>query len=155
QISVYGPELQPEEPTEPEPTTGLPPSITTEIGDSGLEGILEERHPMTGTFRFRFGVESRYDDNLFQYSDRSLQRFNPNTSKYNGLSSADDVIVAVPLRFDYRMRSKWKTRFTLVVDPQFHAHNSARDYQIYYAAVEQKMPHDSEINFRYLLIPHY
>src|SRR5262249_6364512 len=53
QISVYGPELQPEEPTEPEPTTGLPPSITTEIGDSGLEGILEERHPMTRTFRFR------------------------------------------------------------------------------------------------------
>lgn len=151
-VGAPGEETVPPEQTIPE---RVPPLIGVEVGTSSLEGILEERKPMKGRLHFRFGFESRYDDNLYQYSERNLDRFDPNLPKFLEIGGVSDVAFSFPARVDFRFSRKSKARLSFVFEPQFYTNNPERNHQTFHVGWEQKLSHDMELNVRYFGVPSY
>ena len=152
QITVEPPESEP-----PPEISQVPEEITDDQEVAGFESVMEERRPWKGKFHFRMGVENGYDNNVFSLSSSNLAKFNTNLPKFQGLGAVNDTLIAVPVKFGYRLRanSGYETRFHLVADPQFYRNNSIRNYQLYMAGIEQKLPNHFELNLNFIFIPHY
>jgi len=141
-----------EEPDTPE----IPDTITQDdTNATDLEGILAKTKNNGHQLQFRVGLENRYDDNLFQYSDLNQERFDPDLPKFAGLSSVNDMLIAVPMRIDYDPKKYKNTSFTGIIDPHVAARNSDRNHMVYYARVEQKMSKTFTFSSRYLHMPGY
>src|SRR5262249_64138 len=130
-------------------------TATDDTNAMELEGILAKTKNNGHQVQFRVGVENRYDDNLFQYSDLNQQRFDPDLPRFLGLSSVDDMLIAVPMRVDYDPKGWKNTSFTAIVDPHFAARNSDRNHMVYYARIEQKLNKKFTFTSRYLHMPGY
>ena len=99
QITVGPPESEP-----PPEISQVPDQIIEDEEVTGFESVMEDRRPWKGKFHFRMGVENGYDDNVFSYSALNLIKFNPQLPKFQGLGAVNDTLIAVPLKFGYRIR---------------------------------------------------
>ena len=101
------------------------------------------------------GVTARYDDNVYQYSDRNLAAFNSSTAKFLGLDSTDDIILTPS--FDVRavLQGPRPTRFFGGVDLHTYAQNTKKSYQTYTLGITQRLARKTDLTLRYRFIPSF
>ena len=103
----------------------------------------------------RAGLELRYDDNVFQYSNKDLNQFDNSKAKFRSLESEDDWTLIPSVDAGYRIRHRYDTRVSLGVDAKLYERNTVKNYQVYTARVRQELPGRFEIGLRYLLVPRF
>ncbi len=105
--------------------------------------------------RATLGVTTRYDDNVYQYSDRNLSAFNSSTAKFLGLESTDDVILTPSLDIRAVFSGPRPTRFFGGVDLHTYAQNTDKSYQAYTLGVTQRLAWKTDLTLRYRFIPSF
>lgn len=101
------------------------------------------------------GVTARYDDNVYQYSDRNLAAFNSSAAKFLGLDSTDDVILTPSLDVRAVFSGPRPTRFFAGVDLYTYAQNTEKSYQAYVLGITQRLARKTDLTLRYRLIPSF
>jgi hypothetical protein len=101
------------------------------------------------------GVTTRYDDNVYQYSDRNLAAFNPSTAKFLGLDATDDLILTPSLDVRATLQGPRPTRFFAGVDLYTYAQNTNKSYQAYTLGVTQRLARKTDLTLRYRFIPSF
>ncbi len=99
------------------------------------------------------GLAVRYDDNVFQYSDRNLGRFDPALSKFSTLDSTNDIIVRPSLDVRATWKRRYATRVFAGVDVNQYTKNTDRSSQAYALGVGQRLPHNTALTLRYRFVP--
>ncbi len=111
-------------------------------------------HAAAPDLRAEAGLRVRYDDNVFQYSDRNLNRFSPGTiEKFRTLDSTDDIIVTPSIDIRATWKSRYTTRLFTGVDLNQYTKNTDRSSQTYTLGVTQRLPHDTGLTLRYRFVP--
>jgi opacity protein-like surface antigen len=104
--------------------------------------------------RAEAGLRIRYDDNVFQYSDRNLGRFSPATlNKFTTLESTDDIIVTPSIDVRATWKGRYTTRLFAGVDVNQYTKNTDRSNQTYTLGVTRQLPHDTGLTLRYRFVP--
>ncbi len=101
------------------------------------------------------GVTTRYDDNVYQYSDRNLAAFNPSTAKFLGLDATDDLILTPSLDVRATLQGPRPTRFFAGVDLYTYAQNIDKSYQAYTLGVTQRLARKTDLTLRHRFIPSF
>lgn len=99
------------------------------------------------------GLAVRYDDNVFQYSDRNLGRFNASLNKFSTLDSTDDIIVTPSIDVRAAWKRRYATRVFAGVDLNQYTKNTDRSSQTYTLGVAQLLPHRTALTLRYRFVP--
>lgn len=99
------------------------------------------------------GLAARYDDNVFQYSDRNLGRFNTALNKFSTLDSTDDVVVTPSIDVRATWKRRYATRVFAGVDLNQYTKNTDRSSQTYTLGVGQRLPHNTALTLRYRFVP--
>ncbi|MFZ5863855.1 MAG: hypothetical protein ACOYXR_13560 [Nitrospirota bacterium] len=103
--------------------------------------------------RAEAGLRIRYDDNVFQYSDRNLGRYDQTLPKFRTIESTDDIIVTPSIDIRATWKGRYTTRLFGGVDVNQYTKNTDRSSQTYTLGVTQKLPHDTGITLRYRFVP--
>lgn len=109
-------------------------------------------------FRTTLGLTARYDDNIFQYSENNLARFdpsNPSRPKYAGLDSTDDFIVSPSLDVRATLKGPRPTRVFAGIDLNAYRRNTIKNYQAYSVGISQRVVGKTDVILRYRLIPSF
>jgi hypothetical protein len=99
-----------------------------------------------------------YDDNIFRYSVRDLNRWKNNTERYpNPNSTWDDWRndVGITLTMPWKHRNKWETRFEASAKAALFAINHRKNYQRYSAAIRQSFGKEFWAEGSFAVVPSY
>lgn len=110
---------------------------TTAAGPARAADVPEERRFDGYSF-----VLSYYDDNIYDYSDEDIQRFEAgDTSGKYPIASISDFVTTLALRGDYRwdIREDSLWRLRLFFDTAFYAKNTDRSNQRFAASLQRPM----------------
>lgn len=103
--------------------------------------------------RASVGLRVRYDDNVFQYSDRNLSRFDSALPKFSTLDSTDDVIVTPSVDLRVTWKGRYATRAFAGVDVNRYAKNTDRSSATYTLGVSQRVSPYNDLTLRYRFVP--
>lgn len=103
--------------------------------------------------RVAAGLRIRYDDNVFQYSDRNLGRFDPALGKFSTLDSTDDVIVTPSVDVRAIWNGRYSTRVFAGIDLNQYTKNTDRSSAAYTVGLAQRVTRRSELTLRYRFVP--
>jgi opacity protein-like surface antigen len=104
--------------------------------------------------RAEAGLRIRYDDNVFQYSNRNLDRFSPSTlNKFATLESSDDVIVIPSIDVRATWKGRYATRAFAGVDLNQYTKNKDRSSPTYTLGVTQHLGRDTALTLRHRFVP--
>jgi hypothetical protein len=103
--------------------------------------------------RAEAGLRIRYDDNVFQYSDRNLGRYDPTLPKFATIESTDDIIVTPSLDVRALWKGRYSTRVFAGVDLNRYTNNTARSNETYTIGLGQKVSEADTLTLRYRFVP--
>lgn len=118
-------------------------------------GLLPSLHASAAApeLRAEAGLRVRYDDNVFQYSDRNLGRYDRTLAKFTTIESTDDVIVSPSIDVRATWKGRYTTRLFAGVDFNQYAKNTERSSQAYTLGVTRRLPRDTGLSLRYRFVP--
>jgi hypothetical protein len=99
---------------------------------------------------------SSYDDNIFRYSERDLNRWKNDTERYpNPNSTWDDWRndLGITLTLPWKHRNKWETRFEASAKTALYAVNHRKNYQRYSAAIRQSFGKEFWAEGSFAIVP--
>ena len=107
----------------------------------------------------KYGVTTRYDDNVFRYSLRDRNRFKDeaNPNRFKGVKKLYDIITApsLELYLDQELLQGKPTTFRAGFNYSIYAINTERNYQVYSFGIEQPMWQGGSLKVLYYWRPKY
>lgn len=103
--------------------------------------------------RASVGVKIRFDDNVFQYSDANLGRYDRTLAKFATIESTDDIIVTPSLDVRAVWKGRYSTRVFAGVDLNRYTNNTARSSETYTVGLAQNLSKADTLTLRYRFVP--